>query len=46
MRGPVRLDWGGTSKPAARTAAMNLHPTDEQVMLADSIDRFARDHAA
>lgn len=25
---------------------MNLHPTDEQAMLADSIDRFARDHAA
>lgn len=24
---------------------MNLHPTDEQAMLADSIDRFARDHA-
>lgn len=24
---------------------MHLHPTDEQAMLADSIDRFARDHA-
>jgi alkylation response protein AidB-like acyl-CoA dehydrogenase len=24
---------------------MTLHPTDEQAMLADSIDRFARDHA-
>jgi alkylation response protein AidB-like acyl-CoA dehydrogenase len=24
---------------------MNLHPTDEQAMLADSIGRFARDHA-
>lgn len=24
---------------------MHLHPTDEQAMLAESIDRFARDHA-